>query len=174
MKLFYLLFATLISLLVIVLFAGITPEVANSTGVPHPEFKGMLIGPNNIDQAVHTRWLGYFYGLGIIFLFGVFLLIGNRKKGKLTSIGKWILIGIGAYLLFYTMMVLSHWSYSDNDGGDFILMMPAPTAWMIYGVWFVPLIITAAFVFKFEEAIISDEEIASFEAYVKELKEKES
>jgi len=159
-------------LLAIVLGAAIAPEVTGATGVPHPEIKGMLVSPVNIDQSTPTRWLGYFFGVGVIALFGTMLLIGNRKKQEVTSIGKWLILGIGAYFVLYTCMVVSHWSYSDHDGGSFILSMPQPTAWMIFGVWFIPLIITIAYVVYFDRAIISDKEIEEFHTYLEAQKNK--
>lgn len=174
MNLFKILFAVLLSILAVILIAAIVPDVPQVTGVPHPEYKGMFVGPNNIDQVSHTRWLGFFYGVGIIFLFAIFLIIGNSKNGKSTPIRKWIIVAMVVYLIVFTMMVMSHWSYSDNDGGPFVLFMPAPTAWMIYAMWFVPLIITLAFVFKFEEAIISDQEIEEFQQFLKEQEVKDN
>ena len=170
MKLFHILFIILVALLAIILLAAVTPEVVGATGAPHPEFKGMFVSPANIDLEPHTRWLGYLFGLGIIALFGIMLFIGNRKGGKVTSIGKWLTIGLVLYILVYTLMVISHWSYAAENGGPFFLFMPAPTAWMIFGAWFVPLVITFAYVFKFEDAVISDEEIESFHQYLKEQK----
>ena len=126
MNLFKILFEILLSILAVIIIAAIAPEVPQVTGVPHPEFKGMFVGPNNIDQVSHTRWLGYFYGVGIICLFANFLIIGNRKKGRPTSIRKWIVATMVIYLVVFTFMVMSHWSYSDNDGGPFALLMPAP------------------------------------------------
>jgi len=38
---------------------------------------------------------------------------------------------------------------------------------MIYGMWFVPVIITIAFVVFFEKAVISDQEIKEYEDYIK-------
>lgn len=168
MKLFYALFAILLLLLTIILLAAISPEVVGATGVPHPDFKGMLISPANIDEVTHTRWLGYLFGTGIIALFGVMLFIGNRKKGRITSMGKWLWLGIIAYFLVYTALVISHWMYAANKGGPFVFSMPVPTAWMIFGAWFIPLIITIAYVVKFDDAVISEEEIESFHEYLKE------
>ncbi len=166
MKLFYILFFVLIFLLSIILIAAVSPEVIGATGAPHPEFEGMLISPANIDQEPHTKWLGYLFGFGVITLFGVMLFIGNRKKEKITSIGKWIGLGLIVYLIVYTGLVVSHWSYVKNDGGDFFMFMPIPTAWMIFGAWFVPLIITLAYTLKFEEAVISDQEIKEFHDFL--------
>ena len=174
MRLFHLLFVVLLFLLAIIVLAGVLPTVPGATGAPHPEFPGMFISPADIDQEDHTRWLGYLFGLGIIALFGIMLLVGNRKKGKFTSIRPWLIIGLIIYTLVYTGMTVSHWSYSLNEGGPFILSMPAPTTWMIVGVWFVPFIITIAYILKFEDAVISDQEIEEFERFIEEREVKNS
>lgn len=168
MKYFLLLLSILISLLGIILLLYFSPTVEGATGSAHPTFPGMFISEANIDQSLHTRWLGYLFGLAIILLFGTMLLIGNRKKGKLTSIGPWLYFGIFMYLLVYSLMVFSHWSYGSSTVADFIFYMPTPTAWMIYAVWFVPLIITIGFIVKFEDAIISEEEIRDFRKFLDE------
>lgn len=168
MKAYYLLFFILLSLLAIIGLAAIFPEVAGATGADHPQFPGMKISPANIDQQSSTRWLGYLFGLGIIALLGMMLFIGNRKKEAMTSIGKPLIIGILIYFIVFSFMVFSHWSYAANNGGEFSMLMPKPTAWMIYGVWFAPLIITFLYISKFEEAIISEDEIQEFQTFLKE------
>lgn len=166
MKSVYALLICLLALLLIMLLAWIWSPLAQATGVPHPEYKGMYISVANIDEARHTRWLGYFFGLGIIGVFGSFLFLGNRKKGKLTPISQWLWIGIVMYSIAYSGMVFSHWEYVAEGGGAFVLSMPIPTAWMICGVWFVPAIITLVYILKFESWIISEEEIATFHSTI--------
>lgn len=167
MKIIHIMLAALIGLLVIIMLAAIMPEVQGATGGLHPTHKGMFISPANVDQQTHTRWLGYLWGAGIIALFGALLFMGNRKKGKITIIGKWIAIGIGTYFIAYSMMVFSNWSYGTDMSTDFFGFLPKPTAWMIYVMWFVPVIITASYVLLFEKAIISPEEEAEFHEFLK-------
>ena len=168
MRIFHLLLFVLLSLLVIILLTAITPVVQEATGVAHPDYPGMFIGPANTDMAVHTRWLGYLFGLGIICLFGTMLFIGNRKNGQPTVIAKWIGAGLILYVMGYTAMVISHWAYSDNDGGAFFTFLPQPTAWMIFVVWFIPLIITLSYVIHFDKGVISEEEVADFHKFLEE------
>lgn len=170
MKYIYLLLGSLLVLIGVVLLAQIWSPVDFAFGYPHPEYKGMMISKANIDQQPHTRWLGILFGAGIIALFGSFMLIGNRKKGKLTGLGKYVIIGIGAYFLAYTGLVVSHWSYVANDGGAFFASMPIPTAWMIFGVWFVPLIITVSYILNFEKEIISENDIKEFQDFLESYK----
>ena len=168
MKLFTNLLVVLLSLLLIIILAAWIDPIEATTGIPHPEYNGMFVAPDTIDQHSHTKWLGYLFGLGILALFTLMLLIGNRKRGKVTTIGRWIVGGMILYVIAYTFMVLSNWNYLSEEVDSFIGSMPAPTAWMIYVVWFIPLVITISYILKFEEAIISEEEIEAFHEFLKE------
>jgi hypothetical protein len=163
MKYTYLLLACLGSLLVIILWAAIGPQVQYASGYPHPDIAGMYISKATIDDLPLTRWLGYFFGVGIIFLFAMLIYIGNLKAGKTTGIARFIIIGMIAYWLVYTGMVLAHWQY-DKGLNDFFFWLPKPTAWMFIGLWFVPLIITCAYYFRFEKYVISKEEETAYKA----------
>ena len=168
MKLFYLLLAVLIFLLGIILLAGLVDPINHLTGVPHPDYKGMLIAPETTDHHNHTKWLGYLFGCGVLGLFLVMLLIGNRKKGKITSIGSWIMVGMFFYFIGFSLMVFSNWGYVHSESNEFVFQMPKPTAWMIYVVWFIPLIITISYIVRFEDSIISHDEIVAFQEFLKE------
>ena len=157
----------LVLLLLIVLAASLAPGIQEATGVPHPDYPGMFVSPTNIDHNPLTRWLGYLFGLGVICLFGSMLLIGNRKNSRATSMKPWLIVGIILYLTAYTFMVMSHWSYTHSSDVQFILTMPKPTAWMIYVVWFIPLVITIGYIIRFEDAIISEEEELDFYNFLK-------
>ena len=158
MKPFYAFLASLIFLLIIIIIAQFFDPIQGVTGIPHPDIKGMMISPSNTDQFEHTRWLGYLWALGIISVFGSIFFIGNRKKGKVTSIGKWLYIFTITYAIIFTFMIFSNWKYVQNTENIFVSQMPIPTAWMIYGVWFFPLFITLLYMLKFEEWVISSEE----------------
>jgi len=166
MKLIHACLISLVFLLIIVMCAQFWGPVDNAVGTPHAEHPGMMVSKTNIDQYAHSRWLGYLFGLGIIGVLGSLVLIGVRKKARSTSLTKYVYTGLITYLLVFSGMVISHWNYAANDGGTFFASMPAPTAWMIFGVWFVPLIITVAFILRFEDSVISDEEITEFKNYL--------
>ena len=80
MKPFYVLLALFTFLLVLVGVAQFYNPLPGLTGVPHPEIKGMMISSGNTDQFEHLRWLGYFFALGVVGVFGCIYFIGNLKK----------------------------------------------------------------------------------------------
>ncbi len=145
------------SLLLIIALAALVPQVPFATGYPHPEIKGLLISKATSDDTALTRWLGYLFGVGILALFGTMIYIGNLRQGKTTRMHRFIIIGIIAVTFVYSGMVFEHWRYGKGEN-DFFLWMPKPTAWMIIGMWFVPLIITSVYYFRFEKYVLSKNE----------------
>ena len=160
--LFYGLLGVLLSLITIVLIAWLLPVIPGATGIPHPEFKGILIAPKTIDMDPVMKWVGYVWGLGVIMIFALMLFIGNRKKGKKTIVYPWLLASIALYLIIFSIMVYTNWEYLSKDESYFFWFLPKPTAWMIFGMWFCPIVITYAYIYHFETGIISEEEVRDF------------
>jgi hypothetical protein len=94
----------------------------------------------------------------------IFLFIGNRKNEKATGMSKWLWITMAIYIPVFCFMIISDWVHTE---GHFFTWLPVPTAWMVYGIWFIPLIITLSYMFKFEECIISPEEEKAFHEFLK-------
>jgi len=152
----------LLGLLVVLIAAWVGPEVKYATGIRHPDYPSILIGVHHIDQLPFTRWLGFAFGIGVILIFSLVLLIGNRKAGQITSIKRILLVAMGLYFIIYTIMVVCNWSYMNEEATSPFLSLPPPTAWMIFGMWFCPMIITYMYITRFEEYIISEEEERAF------------
>ncbi len=146
-------------LLAIILALAVLPPIPYATGYPHPEIEGLLISKATIDDRADTRLLGFAYGFFIILLMGLMLYTGSLRNGKPTKMARHISVGIAAYLLVYCGMVFEHWRYGKGNE-DFFYWLPKPTAWMIIGMWFVPLMITFTFYFKFEKYVLSRNEEA--------------
>ena len=166
MKPFYVLLALFTFLLVLVGVAQFYNPLPGLTGVPHPEIKGMMISSGNTDQFEHLRWLGYFFALGVVGVFGCIYFIGNLKKGQITGIGKWLIAFTICFALIFTVMIFSNWNYVQNADNQFFAQMPIPTAWMIYAVWLFPYFITILYMWKFEEWVISPEEEAELAEFL--------
>ena len=167
MRPFYFLFLVCVLFSAVVLAAELLPTVEMATGVDHPKFPGMKVSVSTVAESPVVKWLSYAYGLGIIAIFGGFLWIGNVKNGKTTRMGLAVLIMIIVYTIAYSFMVVTHWSYSANSENHFFGFLPVPTAWMIWGMWFLPLIYTVIYVYKFNQWVISPEEEEEIKAFIK-------
>ncbi|MEE9373534.1 MAG: hypothetical protein V3V00_10830 [Saprospiraceae bacterium] len=158
MKPFVLLLGILTILLVIIGIAQFYNPIPDLTGVPHPKFKGMKISPSNTDMYTHTKWLGYFFAVGLIAMFTTILIIGSRRAEKNTGMIRGILVFGIIYTILFSIMIYSNWAYVYDSDHTFFGQMPRPTAWVIYVIWLTPLIVTGLYVFNFNRWVISKEE----------------
>jgi phosphatidylserine synthase len=67
-------------------------------------------------------------------------------------------IAIGAALHVATFLALMATYRTYQAGGDHALFLglPAPTAWMLYGVWWVPMYFILLYIFAFDRYVFSE------------------
>lgn len=162
MKIINIIFVTLLFFLavIIALFIGDPPALV--TGQPHPEYKTMLKGGESIHASTSTNALGYLFGLCSTFLLCLFMTLGAHRYGRLGTIKPWLIFGTVLYLGVYTLTYLSDAAYVDQNHQAFFMGWPLPTAWMIYAMWFAPVVFVALYVFGFRDWILTEEDEARF------------
>lgn len=165
---------TLLFILIIVAI-WLSPAVPGATGTLHPEFKTMLKSGNYTGGSSAIQWLSYLFGLGIIGIFAFCVFIGSRKKDKKiqSKIYRVLFIGFSAYILTFSLMVFSYWNYQETNSTNYFGGFPLPTAWMLYGMWFVPAIITSVYIFKFDDWVLTREEEKQFHEIVAARRKRE-
>lgn len=170
---FFLIFLITFIILIITLWIVPTPKAA--TGTVHPEFSTLLKSSGNIVDIPLGRYLAYAFGLGVIGCFAFLLYVGTNKKNKEAQSGirKVYWLTFIAYVFVYTLTFWSYLDYHDGISNNYFGGFPAPTAWMLYGMWFVPGILTLAYIFKFQNWILTEEEEAEFYEIVKARRARE-
>lgn len=143
------------------------------TGMVHPDFKTMAHSGESIIVMDHTKYLAYFFGLGVIGVFGFAVSFGAKKNGQFIGIKPWLFIGLIAYLLMFTLMTVKYWNYSYYGEAGYFAGYPWPTALMLYGLSTVPLILTIVYIVKFKSWVLKEEDEQRFQELVKarDLKE---
>lgn len=155
-------FLGLFGLLIIALWTSEVPQ--NVTGLTDTTFPTLNRSGDTVATNPTVKWLSYLFGIGIIGIFGFMVFIGGRKKDEAVrkKIYRVLAIGITAFLLVYTMMVQSWWHYVETNNMDYFLGLPKPTAWMLFGMMLIPLIITFFYTTRFEEWIYTAEDEVKF------------
>ena len=164
-------FAVLVALCAVVLAVALTDEPAGSRGIDHPEFETMRQGGGSERHDSVVFW-GWLYGTLSIALFVGFMALGLRRRGRLPEgSGPALVIGLALFALVFTLLVLSYRAYVE-PGADRALFgsFPRPTAWMLYGLWPVPLVFALLYMKNFDRWVISEDEVAEFEQLVAESK----
>lgn len=135
-------------------------------GVAHKEFGTMLQGGSGEARHSHILWLGWFFGAVISIFFVLVLAFGARQQDKVGDLAKPLFIGGIVYTLIWTAMV---WTYADymkgNTEGRFLLL-PIPTAWMVYGYWLMPCFFIVLFIWAYPKYFWPPDTEAKFKAII--------
>lgn len=134
------------------------PEVAAKV---HPTYKSMLQSSNSQASSPAVKYLGFAFGLAIIGIFGASFYWGSRRAKDSGFRHRDLMIGMILYLITYSGLVFSSWKYDQMEAplwGD----LPIPTAWMLYGIWFMPVFFIVLYVYGFKDHVLSPEDEASF------------
>lgn len=138
----------------------------------HDEFPTMLQS-GDINYGSSFAILSYLFGFGVIGTLCFFVFIGAYKNGKLGAIRIGLSIGAILYLIVYSILFMSYLSYANpNSEVQFVGGWPAPTAWMMYGMWATPLIFVMLYSFKFRDWILSEEDEKRFQELKAKRKER--
>lgn len=178
MKYPYLLFAILLAMCAVIattFVIGETPSkevVSESTGVvtqtplghgfTHPKFSTMQSGGDGALRHQRVLWFGWAFGILQIAFFMCLLAYGGQRNGRLGPLRIPLLIGGIAYAATFTALVYAYQSYMLEQTHTMFLALPAPTAWMIYGIWPVPMVFMFLYMFTFDSWTFRDEDMARF------------
>jgi len=162
MKTINLIYITIVIFLVVIIALVVGDKPALVTGHTHPEFKTMLKGGESIHSLGGSNVFGYLFGLCSTLLLCLFIAHGARRYNQLGSIKPWLVFGTLVYLAVFTLTYLSDATYVDQSHTQFFLGWPLPTAWMIYAMWFSPVIFVALYVFGFRDWILTEADEAKF------------
>ncbi|MGI9545324.1 MAG: hypothetical protein ACR2MX_18820 [Cyclobacteriaceae bacterium] len=136
---------------------------------PHASYSTMLVGQY---YAGNAYWVFVLLGWSMINIFILCLYLGLRHRRGQKSIVRWLATGYLLYCLAYAMMVLADLNYINADITNYFLGFPAPTAWMIYGMWFVPLLFSILFISKYNSWVINSDDLKTFEKILQDRKQK--
>lgn len=182
MKLHYTLLALILGMCGVLVAAFMIDEVPTGEEIPegggdpvitylghgftHPEHEAMQAGGDGAERHANVLWLGWIFAMLQVVYFLVSLIAGASRKGKAGPFLIPIVIGGVVYAAVFTMVFVSYRGYMTEDVHDLVLALPASTAWMIYGVWFMPLFFMLLFMFKYDSWIFTKEDQAEFDRIV--------
>ena len=114
--------------------------------------------------------LGYAILVVMLGIMGIAVLTGLKKYGKSGPWLSWIVAGFVLYALVFLGLTLSYWDYTQGNTDTYLGGYPAPTAWMIYGVWFFPVLIAALLILKFDQWFLTEDDLQAFRQLLEERK----
>ncbi len=168
MKLPWILFALLLAMCCVLGYVLTIEETGAGHGVTHPRFSTMEVGGSGLERHAPILWWGWALGLLEICLFIGLLALGMRHRQVLGK-RKWpLLLGGLLYGTVFTLLILSYQSYANSPFHPLFLSMPAPTAWMLYGLFGIPLYFHVLYVVSFDRWVLTPEDLERFHRLVAE------
>ena len=141
------------------------PDSSPSTGwaIRHSEFATMEQTGSGLERNGPVFWLGCAFGLLQLVFFTSCLLLGMRKRSGSGPAARPLLLGGLAWVVVWTGLFWSYHTYMTEAGGSFILGLPAPTAWMLYGAWPFPVLFALYFVYIFHHWFLREKDLQRFQ-----------
>lgn len=142
----------------------ITP--ASAPAQPHPSFPSMSIRPGSPDHAGSWWALGLVAGLLTVALLGALAMLGVRRLGRPGRAVAAMAACFAAYGLVFVGLMLSAQGYAAGGSPELTYGFPAPTLWLLVGVWHMPAIAAALLWARYDRWTMTPEDERRFEALV--------
>lgn len=165
----------LVMMCLIVGLALTTPEPAGGHGALHEGHVAMFKGsPSPPPERILI--LGWLFGLSLVGFFVTCMMLGVTHSPNRSPMRLYFLFGTGALLYagVVTMMVWSDRAAVRSGEVVFLGWFPAATSWMLFGMWFAPLVFVAAYMIGFRRWILPPESLSRFDELVAANREQDS
>lgn len=165
-----LVFALALAIAAVVLAALGVAEVPHGHGAIHPQFASMESGGPGASRHAEVLWVGWLLGALEIGLFVALLAFGGGRRTT-RGFGVPLLLGGIAYLAVWTALVLAYRAEASGAEPLFFLGFPAATAWMLFGLWPVPLLFAVYYVVGFDRWVATPDDLAELERRLASVRE---
>jgi hypothetical protein len=160
---------TRLLLVILVLLCGVVgalfvrEEQAHSRGIAHPEHGAMMLGADGESRHRSLLPLGWaFAALQVAFFVGLIALALRRGDGRVPAWPALVLVG-GVYLAMFALLFVAYGDFAAGEPVELVFGFPAPTAWMLFGVWSAPMLFLLLYVLRFDALVWTAESRARFE-----------
>lgn len=174
MKAIYMLLASLVIVLISVIWILVTPEPAGVAGTVHPVVPGMRIAGDGAARYEAVILPVFFLQIGVLAAMTSLLLLpfqdGARLRGMFIRLV--LVFVLSAAVWIGIMETYEHFLQSSRVADDLLYVagFPLPSALAVYGVWAVGLLLTFFYVFGFERFVYTAADRKGFEALVEEMR----
>lgn len=148
--------------------SGVVSRTYLGHGVAHDTYSTMLAGGPGAERHSNILWAGWAFAVLQAVFFVALLAFGMRKKGESGPALIPIVVGGAIFVGIFTMLFFAYRTYMNNADPGLVLALPKPTAWMIYGVWFFPVVFVFIYRYFFSTWYLTDEDMERFRAIMAE------
>ena len=157
MKLEHVLLILLLSMVAIFVLLTTIEAPPHATGMAHPDHEAMNLAGDGASRAEGVLLPAFAFALVQVAFFTGLLLLGIRRPGQPLSRYRPILVVGALYALVFAGLFRSYHAYLRDPMADSLFLgVPAPTAWMLLGVWWTPLLLVWFYERRFADWVFSD------------------
>tara|TARA_B100001123_G_C15324300_1_gene1028989 strand:+ start:20 stop:589 length:570 start_codon:yes stop_codon:yes gene_type:complete len=151
----------------------ITNELGNTTilyeghGIIHDTHPSMLIGGLGKQRSRPIFFLASLFGI-LAFLFIITIIFyGMRTKAPARNPKKWLLYCSIVVVFTFFGVLYSYWNYINNLELVLFGSLPISASWVVYGIWFTPILFSLVYIFGFEQFIWNKNDEEQFQNLLK-------
>ncbi len=149
-----------IAIAAVIGIAFLVPEFGTANGNVHALFRTMQQG--GAPHGSTVIWLGWAFGILILFLIVFIISLGAARKSMLRGLG-WPLVLIFALTMAaWTGIVLAYEGYITNPNQALLFGFPLPTGLMIFVMTPLMVLINILFVTRFPKSILTEEDLEKY------------
>lgn len=165
------LFALLLGLCGVVTWLAFQEPAANQVGLAHPDQPAMALGADGAARHQGLLGLGFVFAALIVVFFVALLFFGLARPREPVR-GKVLISVAGALFLgAFVALFVSYSSYMESpDPQKLVLGFPPPTAWMLFGVWGIPLVFISFYVARFNEWVFGAADAKEWEELLERVR----
>ena len=157
------LFGLLLALWIVVGIASMTAGSRDGHGTQHVQFETMDQGGSGQQRHGHILVLGWSFGVLQIATFVGCLALGARRKERLGRL-KWaFVVGGLLYAAEFSAIFVSYHRFLQQADPSFLGPFPAPTTWLLVGLWAAPLYFVLLYVITFDRNILTADDFEKFQ-----------
>ncbi len=155
-----LILVAVIALAAVIGIAFFVPELGTANGNVHALFRTMQQG--GAPHGSTVIWLGWAFGILILFLIVFIISLGAARKNKLRGLGWPLVIIFALTMAAWTGIVLAYEGYITNPNQALLFGFPLPTGLMIFVMTPLMVLINILFVTRFPTSILTEEDLEKY------------
>jgi hypothetical protein len=174
MRLDLLLFGLLLAMATVLGVAVSIPPADNATGVKHPVYEDTMLRGGPAQRHERILVVGWLFGLIQIAVYASCLALAVGKPGSRWRVRLALGVGFLLYAGVFSAMMLTYRESMGHPSPRLVLSFPPATAWLVYGLWVVPVFFVVLFVAGFRRWYVTEEDEERFKQLVQAIRSQQA
>ena len=123
----------------------------------------MQRGPEGIERHGAIIWAGLSFAIFQVCFFVGLIALSLNKQGRLGTFKKPLFLGLFLLVCTFCLIMFTYLIYARAGTGPLIGSFPRPTAVMLYVLWPVQIIFAIIYIYYFDRALFTAEDLERFQ-----------